>query len=356
MAEKISIIVPVYNTENYLRRCVDSLLKQTWADIEAILVDDGSTDGSGAICDEYAAACGRVLVLHQPNGGEASARQAGLAAAGGEYVMFSDTDDEYLPGAAEKLVSAMTGDVGLAVGEYIEKAGGVTRYASTNRQSWSVDELIVNIFTDHSPYGTSYIMSTVNGKLFRNSVIRENGLAFNSRYRVGNDTLFICDYLKRVKRVFDIYAPVYVYYKYDPRERLQGMAWMYPDAYKLPLERANRLLDAADVPESVRGGILLAEFDGLIRGLVWAAAYEEYFPGGIEAELIKVLEDPLVRAAGALYKRTRLSDSRLIPFAIKRKLPRLLLYALRRRARSYLAAAGKAASVRLITVEIGAGP
>ena len=75
---KISVIVPVYNAEKWLRRCVDSILAQTYTDFELLLVDDGSTDGSGAICDEYTAKDSRVRVFHQPNGGVSSARNLGL--------------------------------------------------------------------------------------------------------------------------------------------------------------------------------------------------------------------------------------------------------------------------------------
>ena len=89
----VSIIVPIYNVEPYLRRCVDSLLRQTYKDFELILVDDGSPDNCGAICDEYAAVDTRVRVIHKSNGGLSDARNAGLAIAQGEYIAFVDSDD-----------------------------------------------------------------------------------------------------------------------------------------------------------------------------------------------------------------------------------------------------------------------
>lgn len=90
---KISVIVPVYNTEKYLRRCIDSILAQTFIDFELLLIDDGSKDSSGAICDEYAAKDPRVRVFHKENGGVSSARNAGLANARGEWISFVDSDD-----------------------------------------------------------------------------------------------------------------------------------------------------------------------------------------------------------------------------------------------------------------------
>ena len=90
---KLSVIVPVYNTEKYLRDCVDSILAQSFPDFELILVDDGSTDGSGAICDECAARDSRIRVIHQQNSGATVARRSGVRIAQGEYVTFVDSDD-----------------------------------------------------------------------------------------------------------------------------------------------------------------------------------------------------------------------------------------------------------------------
>ncbi len=90
---KLSIIVPIYNTEKYLRKCVDSILAQTLTDFECILVDDGSTDNCPAICDEYAEKDPRIVVIHKPNGGLSDARNAGLDIAKGDYIGFVDSDD-----------------------------------------------------------------------------------------------------------------------------------------------------------------------------------------------------------------------------------------------------------------------
>ena len=93
MSPKVSIIVPVYNVEKYLKRCVDSLVGQTLKDIEIILVDDGSPDGCPKMCDDFVATDSRIKVVHKPNGGLGSARNAGLEVAKGEYVAFVDSDD-----------------------------------------------------------------------------------------------------------------------------------------------------------------------------------------------------------------------------------------------------------------------
>jgi len=103
---KVSVIIPVYNVERFLRECVDSVLCQSYGNIELILVDDGSTDGSGAICDEYAAGDPRIRVIHKSNGGLSDARNVALDLAVGEWIMFVDSDDAITGNAVEMLLTA----------------------------------------------------------------------------------------------------------------------------------------------------------------------------------------------------------------------------------------------------------
>ncbi len=103
---KVSIIVPVYNVETYLSGCVASVLEQTESDFELILVDDGSTDGSGRLCDAFASQDARIRVLHQKNAGQGAARNAGLRAATGAYILFVDSDDTIEPQLLEKTLAA----------------------------------------------------------------------------------------------------------------------------------------------------------------------------------------------------------------------------------------------------------
>lgn len=98
---KVSIIMPVYNSEKFLKKAVESVLNQKFEDFELILVDDGSPDASGSICDEFAEKDSRVKLIHKKNGGICSARNAGLKIAKGEYVGFCDNDDLYLPDLIE---------------------------------------------------------------------------------------------------------------------------------------------------------------------------------------------------------------------------------------------------------------
>lgn len=110
MKPLISVIIPVYNAEAYLSRCVDSILAQTCTDWEIILVDDGSTDGSGTLCDTYAARDSRIRVLHQPNVGIGATRNNGVAAATGSFLAFVDADDSLFPHALELLHRRLNAD------------------------------------------------------------------------------------------------------------------------------------------------------------------------------------------------------------------------------------------------------
>jgi len=131
---KLSIIVPIYKVEKYLRRCIDSILVQTFVDYELILVDDGSPDGCPAICDEYASRDHRIRVVHKENGGLSSARNAGLDIAQGEYIGFVDSDDYIRPDMYEILIhkAAETGAEITAIGyTEVDENGDILRECMT---------------------------------------------------------------------------------------------------------------------------------------------------------------------------------------------------------------------------------
>jgi len=129
MQPAISVIVPVYKAEKYLHRCVDSILAQTFTDFEVLLIDDGSPDGSGAICDEYAAKDSRVRVFHKENGGVSAARQMGIDNARGEYTIHADPDDYVEPTMLEEQYrKAKEEDADMVICDYYVNMGGRQRY------------------------------------------------------------------------------------------------------------------------------------------------------------------------------------------------------------------------------------
>ena len=116
----ISIVVPIYNVESYLHRCIDSLINQTYKAIEIILVDDGSTDSCGKICDDYEKRYTNIKVIHKDNGGLSDARNCGLDKVMGEYVFFIDSDDYIALNTVEKFVDVALNNIGvdMIVGQY----------------------------------------------------------------------------------------------------------------------------------------------------------------------------------------------------------------------------------------------
>ncbi len=119
MENLISVIIPIFNVKPYLVRCLDSILHNTYRNLEIICVDDGSTDGSGAVCDEYARIDSRIKVIHKPNGGLSSARNAGIDIATGEYIGFIDSDDWIHERYFEKLADALKNhDIALSICSY----------------------------------------------------------------------------------------------------------------------------------------------------------------------------------------------------------------------------------------------
>lgn len=203
----ISVIVPIYNTEKFLNACLDSLLAQTFQDYEAILVDDGSTDGSGRICDSYAEKDCRIHVIHQKNAGVSVARNRALEKVSGEYVFFLDSDDILPENAFEKLVHT---DADLIIGSIWE----VDEYGRPNgisqclpNQSLSRVQVLEALF-DESQWGyQGYIWN----KLYRRSVIVKQNIRFDPVIKYNEDRLFLVEYLLSCSKVIMTSEVVYYY-------------------------------------------------------------------------------------------------------------------------------------------------
>jgi glycosyltransferase involved in cell wall biosynthesis/organic radical activating enzyme len=280
--DNVSICVPIYNTGKYLTRCVDSLLAQTYRNLEIVLVNDGSTDNCGTICDAYAQMDSRIVVIHKENGGEASARNAGLCAAKGEYIMFIDSDDVYLPNAVEQLLAAAKADeVDLVIGGYLERRGQIEHFGTGHLRQYSAKEAALAYLNPDCNYGFTYIISSVNAKLFRHEIISTNNLVFDERFVVGNDMVFICEYLKHTRIIYDIFTPIYVYYKFHPTERVQGMSWQYPDVSLLFAYVADRMIKLAQPDELQFKQFVIKQYKDLLYGLVSATANRAFLKNGL---------------------------------------------------------------------------
>ena len=206
----LSIIIPVYNVEGYIDRCINSILNQSFSDWEAIFIDDGSTDKSGEICDKYSFIDDRIRVVHKKNGGVSSARNKGLDLAKGKYIGFVDPDDYINANMFKNLISGMENNkcqIGICnfyimKNDVIQSKGNKSVEETLKYSSFNKIEIIKKIFD--SP---RTIYNSVWNKIFIREIIGE--LRFDEKLHVSEDNLFLYNYLLNIEKEIYIYEPLY---------------------------------------------------------------------------------------------------------------------------------------------------
>lgn len=211
----ISILIPVYNTERYLERCIESAINQSIKEIEIILVDDGSTDVSGDICDRYALKDDRIKVIHKPNGGLASSRIAAINCAEGEWLGFLDSDDWIDSNMYTDLYecSKKYDDVDIVAGGYVEERKGhaVSPFTAGKCREMNPDDALIHMFE-----GNEYNWSLCD-KLYRRALFSEDILS-QWPHGYGEDTFINWHVFMKSRKV--IYTPVYGYHYYINSESM----------------------------------------------------------------------------------------------------------------------------------------
>lgn len=200
---KVSIIIPVYNAEETIRRCIESVVFQTEKNWELLLIDDGSIDGSGDICDLYANSDSRISVIHKENGGVSSARNAGLKVAKGEYVSFLDADDYIKETYLEEMLEHSPADL-IICGFY-----------NPQGTDFVPDEFSGNIALNgeflKKLIGIPFYLDTPWCKLFKREIIEKLRLSFDENMMLSEDTLFSYQYIKECLIVSVIPNKLYIY-------------------------------------------------------------------------------------------------------------------------------------------------
>lgn len=202
MNECISVIIPVYNVEKYLRQCIDSVINQTYKNLEIILIDDASPDNCGKICDEYAEKDSRVKVIHKKNGGAASARNEGLKIATGEYLAFVDSDDFLEVEAYERMVAAIEkndADVVQCAFRDIYKNCTVDRLVQTEEQIYRTADYMCKYITD-------WTCGLIWDKLFKRKLF--DGILYETGHLI-DDEFFTYQGVMNANKV--AYSPIIVY-------------------------------------------------------------------------------------------------------------------------------------------------
>lgn len=207
-SKHVSIIVPIYKVEKYLPRCIDSLLRQTYPDFELILVDDGSPDGCGAICDRYAQLDSRIRVLHKSNGGLSDARNAGMALATGEYLAFVDSDDWVADHYLEQLYRSL-----LETGADICECS-ILHTAKESEHAPVTDQISTHIFETEAALAElirdGVFHQYVWNKLYRRTVVE--GISFE-KGKTNEDEFWTYQVFGKAKKIARLHLPLYFYFQ-----------------------------------------------------------------------------------------------------------------------------------------------
>ena len=206
----ISVVVPIYNVEQYLERCINSILHQTYQNLEIILVDDGSPDNSGAICDSYSSLDQRIKVIHKRNGGLSDARNVGLDMAGGEFIAFVDSDDALMPEMIEKLYQRIDKD---------RSDMAFCGYRQVNQNGDILSEVVLpdNVLTGFDALKVSYenqgVLYTIAwNKLYKIHLFRDIRFPVGKYHEDEFTTYKIIDQCDKISIVRDT---LYIYYQRD---------------------------------------------------------------------------------------------------------------------------------------------
>ena len=222
MRPMVSIIVPIYNAENYLRRCVDSILNQEYTDFELLLVNDGSTDASGDICEEYGDRDPRVIVIQKENTGVSDSRNRALDRARGKYLQFLDSDDWITPDATRLFVRAaeeygcdmVISDFYRVVGERLSTKGDIEEEGVLTREEFAAHMM-------ENP--ADFYYGVLWNKLYRRDIVEEHKLRMDTDISWCEDFMFNLEYIRYAKVFYALHAPIYYYVKRKGSLASQGI-------------------------------------------------------------------------------------------------------------------------------------
>ena len=223
MRPMVSIIVPVYNAEQYLRRCVDSILNQEYTDFEVFLVNDGSTDSSGDICEEYGNKDTRVIVIQKENTGVSDSRNLALDRARGKYLQFLDSDDWITPDATRLFVRAaeeygcdmVISDFYRVVGERLSPKGDIEEEGVLTQEEFAAHMM-------ENP--ADFYYGVLWNKLYRRDLVEEHSLRMDTNINWCEDFLFNLEYIRYAKVFYALHAPIYYYVKRKGSLASQGIS------------------------------------------------------------------------------------------------------------------------------------
>lgn len=213
MKALISVIVPIYKVEKYLERCVDSILAQTYENLEIILVDDGSPDSCGSICDRYAQTDARVRVIHKENAGVGMARNAGLDICTGDFIMFVDSDDYLSIDAVQALYDRISADGSdMAIGKHTDAHEDGRKNGAFC--SWMKDDVLTTQELVTATRTSKYLSVAPWGKLYRKHIFKTKTIRYGT-FRCGEDLMLYPLILDECKQISVVDREIYYYFQRD---------------------------------------------------------------------------------------------------------------------------------------------
>lgn len=313
---KISVIVPVFRAEAFLKKCTDSILSQSYHDLELILIDDGSPDESGALCDAIAREDERVVVIHKENGGVSSARNAGLAKATGMYIAFVDSDDWLEPTALEQLLRCLEGNGAdiAGCGHYNVSPDGVKEEEAPVMPVgvYNIDKIGSGIVA--KLLGERLAFPVLNGFIWRflylRSIIVENDITFEGAYL--EDELFLLEYFCHARRFAVVDQPLYNYF-WNTNSATHKYMPNYMEIFEGFMKRKEALVHRYGLERQSPRWKENSNWAGLL-----IAVANEYAPGNPatwrekQRNVISYTQRPEMRQAIAIVKPTGLARNKQI--------------------------------------------
>ncbi len=274
MEPLVSIIVPIYNAADYIGRCVDSIRNQEYQNLEILLVDDGSSDGTAAILDDYAGKDARIRVIHQENAGVSASRNHALELAQGEYVQFADSDDWLTPDSTKLLVRpAIEKDCDLVIADFYRVNGKRLSQKGDIDADHVMDRREFASYMIENP--ADYYYGVLWNKLFRRSIIEEHQIRMDVELDWCEDFLFNLEYIRYAERLYAVQAPVYYYMKrkdslvsqgasISNTVRMKSTVFDYYNAFYRDVYEE----DYDEVKQKVRMFLISTAMDGLVMPTV----------------------------------------------------------------------------------------
>ncbi len=341
----VSIVIPVYNAQQFLGRCLESVINQSYAKIEIILVNDGSTDSSGEICSRYALKDNRIKVILQENRGPAASRNTGIQYAKGEFIFFLDADDYIKKETIDILISnyikyqpelVMSNFRKLEVdGKIVEQ--NVSFHPNGDLFRGKIKQLsredIMNYVRHFLKYPSNHLISYCWARLYKLAIIKNNNIFANEKMRLFEDFVFNLDYLKHTNKIIFVNEPLYTYTMHtsyvsasmkiiNSDSLAHDMTVFKKKASEFFELAASKIMNTFDIKKEIGHALTHYVIIFLVRSCRQITRNNRKM---IYNEIRKIVNEPILKESLKYYSPSK-GSSRILPLLMKFKLINLIIY------------------------------